>query len=68
MARKKLDFVVANDVSHGVFGADSATVHILDAAGGAVTLQDQAKSAIADRILQMAVSLRNARAHASARP
>jgi phosphopantothenoylcysteine decarboxylase/phosphopantothenate--cysteine ligase len=62
MARKNLDLVVANDVSSGVFGAESATVHIIDATGATVTLQNQSKLAIAGRILEMAAALHQSRA------
>jgi phosphopantothenoylcysteine decarboxylase / phosphopantothenate---cysteine ligase len=62
MARKNLDLVVANDVSSGVFGAEAATVHIIDATGATVTLQNQSKLAIAGRILEMAAALHQSRA------
>lgn len=58
LARKNLDLLVANDVSNGVFGSDSSTVHILSPAGDPVTLQQQSKMAIAGKILDMALSLR----------
>ena len=51
---KNLDLIVANDVSKGVFGADSSTVHILNRAGETVTLREQSKLAIASTILDMA--------------
>ena len=50
--------IVANDVSSGVFGADTATVHILTPNGEALTLRDSAKSSIGRRMLQTAVALR----------
>jgi phosphopantothenoylcysteine decarboxylase/phosphopantothenate--cysteine ligase len=56
--RKHLDFLVANDVSQGVFGADSSTVHILSRTGETITLKDQSKLSIADKILDLALSLR----------
>ena len=56
--RKNLDFLVANDVSQGVFGADSSTVHILSRTGETITLKDQSKLSIADKILDLALSLR----------
>lgn len=56
--RKRLDFLVANDVSQGVFGADSSTVHILSRTGETITLKDQSKLSIADKILDLALSLR----------
>jgi phosphopantothenoylcysteine decarboxylase / phosphopantothenate---cysteine ligase len=55
LARKNLDLIVANDVSKGVFGEDSSTVHILSRNGETVTLQDQTKLAIAGRILDLAL-------------
>ncbi len=62
MARKNLDLMVANDVSSGVFGADTATVHILRPSGEIVTIENGTKLAIAHRILDLALqveSLRN---------
>jgi phosphopantothenoylcysteine decarboxylase/phosphopantothenate--cysteine ligase len=58
LARKNLDLLVANDVSNGIFGSDSSTVHILTPSGDPVTLQEQSKLAIAGKILDMALSLR----------
>lgn len=57
LTRKNLDLIVANDVSSGVFGSDSATVHILSPAGEIVTLHDHSKLSIANRILDMAQNL-----------
>jgi len=54
LKRKNLDFVVANDVSQGVFGEDSATVRILGGSGKPVTLHKQSKLAIANRLLDLA--------------
>ncbi len=62
LVRKNLDLIVANDVSSGVFGADSATVHILGRNGESFTLHDQPKLAIANRILDM-VSVVRASSH-----
>ena len=53
MTRKNLDLIVANDVSHGVFGAESATVQIFTRTGESVTLENQSKRTIAERILDM---------------
>jgi phosphopantothenoylcysteine decarboxylase / phosphopantothenate---cysteine ligase len=61
LERKNLDLLVANDVSHGVFGADSATVHILNRTGEDVTLQEQSKPMIAGRLLDLALALRRSR-------
>jgi phosphopantothenoylcysteine decarboxylase/phosphopantothenate--cysteine ligase len=68
MIRKNLDFIVANDVSGGVFGEDCATVHILEAGGAVVTLQHQTKLAIANRILDMAAALRDSRGDPPSQP
>jgi phosphopantothenoylcysteine decarboxylase/phosphopantothenate--cysteine ligase len=54
MARKNLDLMVANDVSQGVFGADSSTVHILSPGGETVTIENRSKIEIAHRILDLA--------------
>ncbi len=56
--RKNLDLMVANDISSGVFGAESATVTLITAAGETVTLHDHPKLAIANRILDMALQVR----------
>ena len=55
---KGADLVVANDVSEGVFGADSATVHLVSRTGEIVTLERQSKRAIAHKILDAALQLR----------
>ena len=58
LKKKNLDLLVANDVSSGVFGEDSSTVHIFDRNGAAITLQDQSKTAIAGKILDLALTMR----------
>jgi phosphopantothenoylcysteine decarboxylase/phosphopantothenate--cysteine ligase len=58
MKRKNLDFLVANDVSSGVFGADTSTVHILRPSGKTEILKDQTKQTIASRILDFIVESR----------
>lgn len=58
LARKNLDLLVANDVSAGVFGSDTSTVHILSRTGETETLRDQSKLAIAGKLLDMAASLK----------
>ena len=58
IARKNLDLLVANDVSSGVFGSDTSTVHILSRSGEPEILHEQTKHAIAGRILDLAVSIR----------
>ena len=62
MARKNLDLMVANDVSAGVFGSDSSTVHILGPAGEMETLENRPKLEIAHRILDLALRVRALRA------
>jgi phosphopantothenoylcysteine decarboxylase/phosphopantothenate--cysteine ligase len=57
MARKNLDMIAANDVSSGVFGEDSSTVHILSKSGETTTIQNQSKSYIADEILDRACAI-----------
>jgi phosphopantothenoylcysteine decarboxylase / phosphopantothenate---cysteine ligase len=61
LRQKNLDMIVANDVSSGVFGADSATVLILTPDGEAQTLRGSTKLNIAHSILQTAIALRTAR-------
>ncbi len=53
LQRKRLDLIVANDISSGVFGADAATVHILNSNGEQFTVRDAAKPVIAGRILDL---------------
>jgi phosphopantothenoylcysteine decarboxylase/phosphopantothenate--cysteine ligase len=59
--RKNLDLLVANDVSNGIFGADTSTVHILHRSGETTTLQDQPKLTIAGQLLDLALALRTSR-------
>ena len=56
---KNLDMIVANDVSTGVFGSDSATVHVLSPGGETVTLENLSKLEIAHRILDRVVERRS---------
>ncbi len=58
LTRKNLDFLVANDVSKGVFGADSSTACILSRTGETITLKDKSKLGIAEVILDQAFSVR----------
>lgn len=58
MDRKNLDLIAANDVSRGVFGSDSSTVHILSRTGETVMLENQSKLAIAGKLLDMALAAR----------
>ncbi len=53
LERKNLDFLVANDVSSGVFGSDTSSVHILDRTGESVFLKQQSKHDIAARLLDI---------------
>ncbi len=62
MARKNLDLMVANDVSAGIFGSDTSTVHILGPSGDMVTLENRSKLEIAHRILDLAMRVRATRA------
>ena len=50
---KNLDFLVANDVSKGVFGSDSSSVVILRRSGEIMTIEGQSKVAIAAKILDL---------------
>jgi len=60
---KNLDLLVANNVSEGIFGSDSTTVHILSRSGNTVTFENQSKRAIAEKILDLALALREQRVH-----
>lgn len=62
MTRKRLDLIVANDASSGVFSADQATVHVLGAAGEVTTIESRPKLEIADRILDLALQAGRRRA------
>ncbi len=57
LKRKNLDIVIANDVSAGIFGSDSATVHIIDGPGPATVLREKKKAEIANHILDMVQTL-----------
>jgi phosphopantothenoylcysteine decarboxylase / phosphopantothenate---cysteine ligase len=63
LTRKNLDLLVANDVSKGVFGSDTSSVFVIDRKGDTVTLPQQSKQAIAGKILDMAVAVRNKMHH-----
>jgi phosphopantothenoylcysteine decarboxylase / phosphopantothenate---cysteine ligase len=58
LKKKNLDLMVANNVSHGVFGEDSATVHFLRSDSEPVTLTEQSKDAIANKLLDLALAMR----------
>ncbi len=66
LSAKNLDLMVANDVTSGVFGADTATVSILIPGDQQVTLENQPKFKIAHQILDLAESARAARKSRSA--
>jgi phosphopantothenoylcysteine decarboxylase / phosphopantothenate---cysteine ligase len=57
LKKKNLDLMVANNVSHGVFGEDSATVHFIRSDSDPVTLTEQSKDAIANKLLDLALSM-----------
>jgi phosphopantothenoylcysteine decarboxylase/phosphopantothenate--cysteine ligase len=61
LKRKNLDLLVANDVSGGVFGSDSATVQILSRTGETVMLHEQSKLAIAGKLLDLAQEICHSR-------
>jgi phosphopantothenoylcysteine decarboxylase / phosphopantothenate---cysteine ligase len=61
LVRKNLDLLVANDVSEGIFGSDSSTVHVLSRTEEPVTIQNESKLEIAGKILDMAQKLLAAR-------
>lgn len=61
LVRKNLDLIVANDISSGVLGADSATVHILDGAGETETLENRSKTEIGHHILDRALQVHRRR-------
>jgi phosphopantothenoylcysteine decarboxylase / phosphopantothenate---cysteine ligase len=58
LEEKKLDLLVANDVSQGVFGMDSSAVVVLSRSGEPVMLHKQSKLSIAATILDMALAIR----------
>ena len=63
LREKRLDLIVANDVSApGIgFGSDDNAVRLLDASGGDETLDVRPKDAVADRILDWVVQHRSRR-------
>lgn len=58
LKKKNLDLMVANDVSRGVFGEDCATVHFISPEGEPITLLEQSKNSIANKLLDLTVSMR----------
>ncbi|MGG0812070.1 bifunctional phosphopantothenoylcysteine decarboxylase/phosphopantothenate--cysteine ligase CoaBC [Paenibacillus alvei] len=69
LRRKRLDLIVANDVSRseGGFGSDNNEVSIYDAEGLVERVPLMAKSGVAKRILQLAASRMNDPVRAQAR-
>jgi len=61
LAAKNLDAIVANDVSQGVFGRDSASVHILSARGESLHIARESKLSIAGKVLDIADKIRLSR-------
>ncbi len=61
MIRKNLDLLVANDVTSGVFGSDSATVYFVGQTGDAEIMQNKSKLVIANKLLDMAQFIRVSR-------
>jgi phosphopantothenoylcysteine decarboxylase/phosphopantothenate--cysteine ligase len=61
LKEKNLDFLVANDVSRGVFGEDVSSVVILRRSGESIAVNNQSKPAIAGAILDLALEIRNQR-------
>jgi phosphopantothenoylcysteine decarboxylase / phosphopantothenate---cysteine ligase len=57
LARKKLDLIVANDVSADVFGAETNEVTMLWADGRRADVPRMSKSAVAERVLDAVVGL-----------
>lgn len=61
LAAKNLDIVVANDVSHGVFGEDSTSATIISTLGNECTLERVSKSHLAGQVLDEVERVRLAR-------
>src|ERR1700716_306316 len=57
LARKSLDLIVANDVSAGVFGADTNQVTLLWSDGRRQDLPRMAKTEVAERVLDAVATL-----------
>jgi phosphopantothenoylcysteine decarboxylase/phosphopantothenate--cysteine ligase len=57
LARKSLDLIVANDVSAGVFGAETNQVTLLWSDGRREDLPKMAKTDVAERVLDAVVAL-----------
>ena len=59
LRKKNLDLIVANDVSSGVFGEDSSTVHFITPGQEPVTLQAQPKVEIAGQLLDHIIKIKS---------
>ena len=57
LRKKNLDLIVANDVSHGVFGEDSSTVHFIASDGETATLEARPKTEIAEKLLDLIMGI-----------
>ena len=55
--RKRLDLIVANDVSGDVFGSDSNEVTLLFADGRQESIARMSKAGVAERVLDAVVAL-----------
>jgi phosphopantothenoylcysteine decarboxylase / phosphopantothenate---cysteine ligase len=60
ITRKSLDLIVANDVSHNVFGADTNQVSLLWPDGRQIDLPRMTKTDVAERVLDAVVALMSA--------
>jgi phosphopantothenoylcysteine decarboxylase/phosphopantothenate--cysteine ligase len=58
LRKKNLDLIIANDVSRGVFGEDSSSVHFITSDGEPVVLQARPKTEIAEKILDFILKAR----------
>jgi phosphopantothenoylcysteine decarboxylase/phosphopantothenate--cysteine ligase len=61
LSRKKLDVIVANDVSRDVFGSDSNQVTLLWQDGRCIELDRMSKDDVAERVLDEVVALLGSR-------
>ena len=58
LRKKNLDLIVANDVSSGVFGEDSSTVHFITPNSETATLKSLPKTVIAEKLLDFILKTR----------
>jgi phosphopantothenoylcysteine decarboxylase / phosphopantothenate---cysteine ligase len=61
LERKKLDMIVANDVSSGVFGCDSAAVQVILPGRDPIAVGEASKFEIAGRIIDVILQIREDR-------